>query len=73
LPKGREEVDALIRKIGHRRFIVRGKRYTALSADKCPYYQCEHAGTDGTVKCPDCGKPASAFIQEAAEFIDSLC
>lgn len=34
---------------------------------------CEHRGTDGTVRCPDCNKPASAFIQEAANFLDDLC
>jgi len=29
-----------------------------------------HAGTDGTIDCPTCGKPASEFIQEAAEYLD---
>jgi hypothetical protein len=26
--------------------------------------------TDGTVKCPGCGKPASSFIYEARQFLD---
>lgn len=34
---------------------------------------CRHDGTDGTVKCPDCGITESAFISAAAEFLDSLC
>ena len=32
---------------------------------------CHHDHTDGTVDCPDCGKKASAFIQEAACYLDS--
>lgn len=32
--------------------------------------KCDHRGTDGTVKCPDCGKTASAFIEEARSYID---
>lgn len=33
--------------------------------------QCEHAYTDGTVDCKDCGTTASEFISAASEFIDS--
>lgn len=33
--------------------------------------RCAHAGTDGTIACPDCGKPASAFISAAAAFLDA--
>jgi len=32
--------------------------------------RCPHRGTDGTVKCPDCGMTADQFIVAAAEFID---
>lgn len=32
---------------------------------------CQHSGTDGTVKCPGCGLTASDFISAAAEFLDS--
>ena len=28
-----------------------------------------YAGTDGTIDCPTCGKPASEFIWEAAEYL----
>ena len=35
-----------------------------------PNMHCVHAGTDGTIDCPTCGKPASEFIQEAAEYLD---
>lgn len=31
---------------------------------------CTHEGTDGTVKCPGCGKTASAFIEEARQYLD---
>ena len=37
------------------------------------YTHCYHRGTDGTVKCPDCGKSASAFIEEAQEYLDRKC
>lgn len=30
---------------------------------------CEHDGTDGTVKCPKCGVEAGAFIASAYEFL----
>lgn len=33
---------------------------------------CDHAGTDGTVKCPDCGIVASDFITAASQFLDRL-
>lgn len=32
---------------------------------------CEHRGTDGTIACPDCGTPAGAFIESAADWLDS--
>lgn len=32
---------------------------------------CQHIGTDGTVDCRDCGVTASAFIEAAADFLDS--
>lgn len=32
---------------------------------------CAHDGTDGTIACPDCGKPVSAFISAAAAFLDA--
>jgi hypothetical protein len=35
-----------------------------------PNRHCVHAGTDGTVDCPSCGKPASEFIVEAVEYLD---
>lgn len=30
---------------------------------------CEHAGTDGTVNCPDCGLTADVFIAAASEWL----
>lgn len=30
---------------------------------------CDHSSTDGTVDCPDCGKSATDFITEAADWI----
>ena len=35
--------------------------------------RCAHRGTDGTINCPDCGKTATKFIQEAAEILDRNC
>lgn len=32
--------------------------------------KCKHEGTDGTVNCPDCGKTATEFINEAIRFLD---
>lgn len=32
--------------------------------------RCEHRGTDGTVKCPDCGRTASDFIGAARDYLD---
>ena len=32
--------------------------------------ECSHNGTDGTIKCPDCGLAASAFIESAREWIE---
>lgn len=34
--------------------------------------KCDHAFTDGTVTCPECGVSASAFISSAARFLDSI-
>lgn len=31
---------------------------------------CSHDRTDGTIKCPDCGKDVSSFIFEAIEWLD---
>lgn len=33
---------------------------------------CDHSGTDGTVDCPDCGVPASAFIAAAGEYLSEV-
>jgi hypothetical protein len=35
------------------------------------YPQCQHSGTDGTVKCPDCRQTPSAFISDAREYLDN--
>jgi hypothetical protein len=32
---------------------------------------CDHNGTDGTVDCPSCGRTVIAFINSAAEYLDS--
>ena len=32
-------------------------------------FRSDHSGTDGTVKCPDCGKSVTKFLSEALEFI----
>lgn len=32
---------------------------------------CAHEGTDGTVTCPQCGKTATEFISEAADWLDN--
>jgi len=34
---------------------------------------CAHRGTDGTVRCPECGITAHEFIGAAAEFLDARC
>jgi hypothetical protein len=31
---------------------------------------CPHDGTDGTVACPFCGRTASAFINDAGDYLD---
>ena len=33
--------------------------------------RCAHAGTDGTIDCPECGKTASQFIHAARNWIDA--
>jgi hypothetical protein len=33
--------------------------------------RCQHRGTDGTVKCPDCGRTPSRFIEAATDWLDS--
>jgi hypothetical protein len=33
---------------------------------------CPHAGTDGTVNCPECGVTAHEFIESAGRFLDSI-
>ena len=33
---------------------------------------CDHRGTDGTIQCPDCGIPASDFIEAADEFLSEI-
>lgn len=33
--------------------------------------RCRHAGTDGTVDCPDCGRKAGEFIAAAAAWLDA--
>ena len=35
-----------------------------------PKGSCAHRSTDGTVKCEECGKTASSFIEEAVEWLD---
>lgn len=32
---------------------------------------CEHSGTDGTIKCPDCGMEPGRFIELAREWMDA--
>jgi hypothetical protein len=32
--------------------------------------RCRHSGTDGTVKCPDCGRTAGEFISAAQAWLD---
>jgi hypothetical protein len=32
--------------------------------------ECQHASTDGTIDCADCGMRASSFIEDAATFLD---
>ena len=34
--------------------------------------RCNHTGTDGTIDCPDCGKPTSKFIEESGEILYNL-
>lgn len=34
---------------------------------------CEHTGTDGTVKCKECGLEAGYFIDSAREWLDKHC
>lgn len=31
--------------------------------------QCDHSGTDGTIKCPECGLLPSSFISAAAAWL----
>ena len=31
---------------------------------------CEHVGTDGTVKCNECGLTPHTFISDAADYLD---
>lgn len=33
--------------------------------------KCDHSSTDGTIDCPECGYPASAFIREAGEWLEA--
>jgi len=35
--------------------------------------RCSHSGTDGTVRCPDCGATATQFIDAAREWLDGQC
>lgn len=43
----------------------------SISKVKCPYMpDCEHEGTDGTVKCKRCKTQPVVFIQAAREWID---
>ena len=30
---------------------------------------CEHRGTDGTIRCPDCGAEPAAFIAAASNYL----
>lgn len=46
------------------------RRPTARAMESRGY--CEHAGTDGTVACRDCGLTAGEFISAAAEYLDSI-
>jgi len=36
-----------------------------------PGCRCGSRGTDGTIDCPDCGKPAHALITDAIHWIDN--
>jgi hypothetical protein len=40
-------------------------------AERPDWTPCPHAGTDGTIACPDCGAAALVFIQEAAAWLDA--
>lgn len=40
------------------------------SVGHVPGIACNHSGTDGTVECPNCGMPASTFIESAREFLE---
>ena len=33
---------------------------------------CECRGTDGTIRCPDCGTEVATFIDSACEFLHTL-
>lgn len=33
--------------------------------------KCNHCHTDGTIDCPECGKTASQFIEEAHEYLNA--
>ena len=47
------------------------RKGNAVHYSRVPKNPCHHSGTDGTVKCPDCGLTATDFISAAAEFLDS--
>lgn len=49
-------------------FVKQETRHPARHQDG--HTHCYHRGTDGTVRCPDCGKGAGEFIEEAGEFLD---
>lgn len=33
--------------------------------------ECDHSGTDGTIRCPECGIQPGEFIQAAREWMDN--
>jgi hypothetical protein len=33
--------------------------------------RCQHRGTDGTVRCPECDRSAGEFIQAAGQWLDA--
>lgn len=52
-----------------RRVQWRGRRVVALQAARQGKRNCDHASTDGTVTCRECGITAGDFIQAAGAFL----
>ena len=57
-----------VQKVGKEvKVLSRAPDLNSKTAKKLGY--CAHRSTDGTVKCEDCGLPASAFIQAASAYL----